>query len=197
MFLKKKRDRKIKGRGCVDGRPQHLDPNKPKTSASTVASESVLLTSVIDVMENRDVATVDIPGAFLHADMEGDDVHMKLEGMLVEMLARIDPKLYCKYIRDENGKTVMYVQLKKALYGTIQVALLFWKNLTASLQEWGFTINPYDWCVANKMVNGEQLTVIWYVDDLKISHADPEAVTQFMKKTKRPIWKRSAPNHTT
>ena len=34
------------------------------------------------------------------------------------------------------------------------------------------------------MVNGKQLTVIWHVDDLKISHADPEAVTQFIKKLK-------------
>ena len=109
MFLKKKRDGKIKGQSCADRRPQHLNSNKPKISAPPVATESVLLTSVIDVLENRDIVTVDIPGAFLHADIEGDDVHMKLEGMLVEMLARIDPKLYQKYIRDENGKTIMYV----------------------------------------------------------------------------------------
>ena len=54
----------------------------------------------------------------------------------------------------------MYVKLKKALYGTLQAALLFWKNLTTTLIEWGFTINPYDWYVANKTVNGKQQTIV-------------------------------------
>jgi hypothetical protein len=30
----------------------------------------------------------------------------------------------------------------------------------------GFEINPYDPCVANKMVNGMQITIRWHVDDL-------------------------------
>jgi len=30
--------------------------------------------------------------------------------------------------------------------------------------------------VANKVVKGKQLTVVWHVDDLKISHADPAVV---------------------
>ena len=30
----------------------------------------------------------------------------------------------------------------------------------------------YDPCVANKGVNGTQMTVIWHVDDLKVSHVD-------------------------
>ena len=54
----------------------------------------------------------------------------------------------------ENETVVLYVKLKKALYGTLQASLLFWKNLTATLIDWGFEINPYDWCVASKMVNG-------------------------------------------
>ena len=34
-------------------------------------------------------------------------------------------------------------------------------------------MNPYDWCVANKDINGKQCTIVWHVDDLKISHVDP------------------------
>jgi hypothetical protein len=44
----------------------------------------------------------------------------------------------------ENEKNVLCVQLNKALYGTLQAALLFWRKLTAKLQEWGFEINPYN-----------------------------------------------------
>eukprot|EP00957_Ditylum_brightwellii_P201187 15324460-Ditylum_brightwellii.AAC.1 len=46
-----------------------------------------------------------------------------------------------------------------ALYGTMKAALLFWENLANALQEWGFEINPYAWCVANKEINGSQCTV--------------------------------------
>ena len=52
----------------------------------------------------------------------------------------------------------------------LQAALLFWKNLASSLQEWGFEINPYGWCVANKTVDGKQMTVVWNMDELKIFH---------------------------
>ena len=77
----------------------------------------------------------------------------------------------------EKEKTVLYVELKKALYGTLKAALLFWRKLTAELKKWGFMVNPYDWCVMNKMINRCQCTVLWHVDDLKISHVDPEIVT--------------------
>ena len=77
----------------------------------------------------------------------------------------------------KKGKPVLYVELKKALYGTLRAALLFWRKLSAKLQEWGFVINPYDWCVANKTVDGKQCTILWHVDDLKISHVDHKVVS--------------------
>ena len=149
-----------------------------------MSTEALLLSCLIDSNEDRDVATVDIPGAFMQSDMEGPDVHMKLEGKMVHILAKIDPNLYDKYINNEKNKPVMYVKLKKALYGTIHAALLFWKNLSKTLTspEWGFKINPYDWCVANKTVNGKQLTVVWHVDDMKISHVEEEVVTALINK---------------
>ena len=64
----------------------------------------------------------------------------------------------------------------------LRAALLFWKKLTAQLQEWGFEINKYDQCVANKMIRGKQCTIIWHVDDLKISHVDTTVVSEVIKK---------------
>jgi hypothetical protein len=52
----------------------------------------------------------------LHMD---ELVHMRLEGTMAELLVRIDPKLYRKYVQMVNGKQVLYVELKKALHGTI------------------------------------------------------------------------------
>ena len=53
---------------------------------------------------------------------------------------------------------------------------MFWEKLSGKLLEWGFTLNPYNSCVANKIVNGKQCTVGWHVDDAKISHIEPEVV---------------------
>ena len=87
---------------------------------------------------------------------------MKLEGKIVVFLAKISPSLYSRYSTIEKVRKMMYVKLKKALYGTLQAAFLFWKNLTSALIEWGFTINPYYWCVANKMVDSHQITIVWF-----------------------------------
>jgi len=188
MFLKKKRNGTIKGRGCADGRKQRQHITKEEASSPTVAIEAVMLSCVIDAMEKRDVATVDIPGAFMQADMD-DTVHMKLEGKMAELLVRIDPMLYRKHVQLERGKQVLYVELKKALYGTLKAALLFWKRLSTQLVEWGFISNPYDPCVVNKIINGSQCTILWHVDDLKISHVDPEVVTEVIDLLEREFGK--------
>jgi hypothetical protein len=179
MFLKEKRCGTIKGCGCADGRKQRETMTKEETSSPTVATQALILTCVIDAIEGRDVATCDIPGAFMQSDMKGKVV-MKLEGVMAEVILKIDPKLYTKYVIKENGKDVIYVILEKALYGTLQAALLFWQNLSSKLKKWGFEINPYDFCVANKIIDGKQCTVVWHVDDLKISHIDPKVVTTIL-----------------
>jgi hypothetical protein len=180
MFLTKKRCGRIKARGCADGRLQRKTTKKEDASAPTVAIESVMLSATIDAAEERDVITVDIPAAFMQADID-ELVHVRFEGEIAEMLVRLDPKLYRKYVKNENGKTVLYVELLKALYGTLKAALLFWKLLSSKLVEWGFVINPYDWCVANRTVNGKVQTVLWHVDDLKISHVDSEVNNDLVK----------------
>ncbi len=43
----------------------------------------------------------------------------------------------------------------------------------------GFTINPYNPCVTNKIIDGHKL-VCWHVDDLLNGHSIPEIVTWFL-----------------
>ena len=45
----------------------------------------------------------------------------------------------------------------------------------------GFELNPYDPCVANKTINGKQLTLVWLVDNIKASHVEAEAVKRMAK----------------
>ena len=144
------------------------------------------MTSVIDAEERREVMTVDIPGAFMQGEQD-ETVYMKLEGTLAKLLTKCDPTKYQPYLTTEHGKPVLYVELVKALYGAIHAALIFWRKFTKQITEWGFTVNPYDWCVANKMVRGSQLTIAWHVDDLKISHVDKEVLEDLIKQLDGPF----------
>ena len=175
MFLKRKRSGKIKGRGCADGRKQRAHTVKADATAPTVSTEAVFLTAVIDAMEERDVATVDIPGAFMQADMD-ELLHVRLTGLMVDLLLEIDREMYEPYVVYEKNVRVMYIELLKALYGTVRAARLFWQKLSTKLAECGFIANPYDPCVMNKLIEGKQCTVCWHVDDLKISHKVPKIV---------------------
>ena len=175
MFMKRKRNGKVKGRGCADGRKQRAWTSKADSTSPTVATEAVFLTAVIDALENRDVAIVDVPGAFMQADMD-ELVHIRFTGTMVDLLLQIDPDMYGPYVTYEKGEKVIYVELLKALYGTLRAAILFWRKLSAKLLEDGYTPNPYDSCTVNKLINGKQATIIWHVDDLKISHVDSKVV---------------------
>ena len=62
----------------------------------------------------------------------------------------------------------------------MQASLMFYQKLLKDLESKGFVVNPYDPCVANKVINGEQFTIVWHVDDLKLSHKDPEVVTEMI-----------------
>merc|ERR1712086_675338 len=83
MYLKEKRDGKVKGRGCADGRSQRLYTNKIDTSSPTASLTAIMLTCIIYAFEKRDVATVDIPGEFLQTKMlKGEDnMHVILFSM--------------------------------------------------------------------------------------------------------------------
>ncbi len=48
--------------------------------------------------------------------------------------------------------------------------MLYYKKFVKSLTKKGFKLNSYNECVANKVVNGKQLTICFHVDDCKILH---------------------------
>ena len=180
MFLKKKRCGKIKGRGCADGRKQQAYITKEQSTSPTISTEAVFLTAVVDAWENRKVAVLDVPGAFIQVDMD-EVVHVRFHGEMVDKLLEIDHELYSSYITEEQGEKVMYMELLKALYGTLRAAPLFWEKLQAKLvKDWRFVPNRYDSCVVNKKVDGKQLTMAWHMDNLKVSHEEERVLDEFI-----------------
>jgi hypothetical protein len=71
---------------------------------------SVLITATIDVFERRDVAIVDVPGAFLTADMD-EEVIMCPRARLSGLMVKTAPNIYRKFISIDN--TCNYVKLSQ------------------------------------------------------------------------------------
>ncbi len=85
---------------------------------------------------------------------------MRLDGILAELMVKVEPSLYRKFVTtNAKGKSVLYVKLEKAVYGMMKSALLFYRKLVADLVSIGCALNLYDPCVANKEINGSQLTI--------------------------------------
>ena len=94
---------------------------------------------------------------------------MRLRGELSRKLMAIDPVYEQHVVFNKRSDPIVYVELNKEFYGIMQAALLFYNKLVKDLISYGFKLNDYDFCVANKNINGHQMTIIWNVDDLMIS----------------------------
>jgi len=168
-LIKQKQCGKIKGRTCTDGRKQRGLYTRDQTASPTVSLEAFFLSLMIDVAEERKIVTADVPGAYLHADMD-EFVIIWLTGNIVDIVCKINPT-FLKSVVIEFGKNVLYMQLLKALYSCVRSALLWYELYLTVFKDMGFVINLYNNCLANKIINGKQCTVIWNVDDNKINHA--------------------------
>jgi len=180
LFLKEKTTGDIKGRACINGAPQRGYIAKEEAASPTVSTESTFITALIAAHERWVLRCYDVPSAFVNTDVD-EDVIMVLKGDLAEMMMQVAPEVYRKYVAvDKKGMKILYVKLQKALYGLMRASLLFYRKSRKEFEAWGFTINPYDPCVANKMTEGgKQLMVVWHVDDLMASCEDDFELTKF------------------
>ena len=137
-----------------------------------VCTEAVLLSSTIDAEERRDVAVVDVPNAFIQTRVEDekDMAIIRVRGLLVDILLELAPEFYSEYVTvDRKGNKQLILQCQNTIYGTMVASLLFYRKFCKTLVREGFKCNPYDPCVWNRMVKGKQQTVLFHVDDCKIS----------------------------
>ena len=186
-LIKEKRCGKLKGRTCADGRSQRGKYSKEQTASPTVSTDELMLSLMIDALEQRDVATADVVGAYLLAYMK-DFVVLKLTRAAVNIMCKANSK-YENFLTMEHGKRVLYLRLQKALYGCVQSALLWYELFSNTLKGEGFLLNSYDPCIANKEINGTQCTIAWYVNDNKVSHVDEAVVTDILQKIEQKFGK--------
>ena len=180
-LIKIKRCGKVKGRTCADGSVQRNYVSREEASSPTLSNEALMCLLLINSFENRDIAVFDVPRAYLHAAIPKDKFAiLKIEDEFVNIMCDVNPA-YLNDVRYEGKRKVLYVRILKALHGMIESALLWHRLYTEVLEKEGFELNPYDRCVANKVINGKQCTLAWYVDDNILSHSDPKVVDQILR----------------
>ena len=141
--------------------------SKEDASSPTVATESVLLTAVIAAEEHRDVAVVAILNAFIQTrvEREEDKVIIRVRCNLVDVLCKIDPN-YKKFVTmNKKGEKQLLLLCENAIYGTLIASLLFYNKFVKTSKRNGFELNPYELCLANRMVDRKQQTCGFHVDD--------------------------------
>ena len=74
-------------------------------------------------------------------------------GAVALLLVESDPGKWKKYLRKEDGKYVIYVLYKKAIYGTMNAALLAYKKLAKLFNVWGLNMNTCNPCVWNMTID--------------------------------------------
>ena len=182
-LIKEKRNGVVKGRTCADGRPERKIYTREKVASPTASNDSIMTKVVIAAHEKRKVVSWDAEGAYLPADQD-KYVIVKFVGKSVDIMCQVNPS-YEKYVVMENGVNVLYFQLLKALYGCLRSALLWYNLYVSILEKMGFKLNPYDHCVANKIINGKQCTIAFYVDDNLASHVDRAVLDEIMKEIEK------------
>ena len=95
--------------------------------------------------------------------------HVILDGKMADLVVTANPSRYKDYeTYNKNGNKVLWLEVKKALYGCMESARLLWEDITDHLvNKLGFIVNPYDMCVANKVIEGIQFTIFGMLTTLK------------------------------
>ena len=116
------------------GRAIYLPGRGPRPTMGHSQSRSSTRLVCLPAKDGRDCATIDLPGFFLQTEQEEDtQVLLRLTGSVAMLLVESNEKKWKKRLRKENGKYVMYVVCNKAIYGTMNAALLAYKKLAKLL----------------------------------------------------------------
>ena len=100
------------------GNLQRGHVTKEESSSPTVSTESVLLTSIIDAQEGREVAVIDIPNAFIQTRVQDakDRVIIRITGVIVDWLVKAAPKVYASYVAtNKRGENSLLVECYNAI----------------------------------------------------------------------------------
>jgi len=86
---------------------------KEETASPKVSMDALVLSLLIDIWEQHDMAMADVVGAYLNAEML-DFVLLWLTGDTINIMYHVNP-CYSQYVVLEHGIKVLYLQLLRRL----------------------------------------------------------------------------------
>jgi hypothetical protein len=167
-YLPNKAFDKLKARLVVRGDMQFRHPWVTALKAPTVAQASVNMTIARAAYYDDEIESIDITGAYLHADTPGDKEIVIIGRAEAIMLLELYPE-FDIYLNDDG---TIYMTVDKAMYGMIDSARHWFENITNTLLMGGYVQNPSDECVFtySDSDNNQSVVDLW-VDDLLHTYA--------------------------
>jgi hypothetical protein len=123
-----------------------------------------MLTSMIAADSSREVASVDVTGAYLLVDMTSE-VYMTLSHQLANIIITLDPS-YAPFL---NSKGEIVAKLDKALYGCVESARLWFNEVSSHLKSLQYHQSEVDSCVFYKVKDGDTTIIIVYSQSQKLT----------------------------
>ncbi len=169
MFTKCKFDAKgffVKWKARLAARGDQQDESLFGNGGSSPTANLLSINTLLSIATTHKMIiwTSDVPGAYLHADLE-EIIIMRLPKSCTNIwLDIIGIPESERYLYTKNGYA--YVRLRKTLCGLIQSSLLWYENITATLRDFGFESCINDPCIFQQSFNGNPYYIGLYVDDL-------------------------------
>jgi hypothetical protein len=150
---------KVMARLCAGGHRQERNPNVATSSPLPRDPQTCIIASA----QERHVATADITGASLEANMKSK-IFMKFNDELTSIIVELFPR-YAPFV----SNACITVQLDRALYGCIESALMWYKEVSFFLISIGYSQSCEDACFFFKGEGPEKTHVVVFIDDFLIT----------------------------
>ena len=115
IFVVEKKDGRIKGRGFAIGSTQRSCTPKEEAISTAVATESVLITGVIDAKQESDIMSLDVPNSFVQTPIppSNERTTMKFRGRLVNFMLEMNDEKHAHFIHDAKNREILCVRIMK------------------------------------------------------------------------------------
>jgi len=167
---------KVKARLVAGGHKQQSIDSSQRYAPTTSFTNVLLNLNIASYKQNK-ISTIDIKGAYLHAQLN-NVIYMTLNKSIAKQLISLYPQ-FAKYLLP-NGSII--VMLQKSLYGLKEAANLWYNHISNTLKEMGLISNQYDPCLFHGTIASDHVLLNLHVDDMLTSYHHDSTIHYIKKK---------------
>jgi hypothetical protein len=172
---------KLKARlvGCqLKSRADPEDADIP--SSPTLSSTGFLIFLTVATKKGFILGTGDVPQAYLHAktDPKFETIHAVFDKATTKIALDVNPELQA--LVDDKGR--LWGRLDYSLYGLLQSGLNWYRHISNTLKEMGFKASDAEPCLFMGTIDGEEVLIGLYVDDLLVAARLRATIRSFFRK---------------